>query len=105
MARTLEELERLVQQYEENGLAKLYYSLSRKMWEMAELLNDTNLKNLNLDDPKDKTFDRLKVIWKDAADLAAAVKTLGDVAGVTGNEEKDIKTTNRSTPESMAKGL
>jgi hypothetical protein len=87
---TIEELKAKVALYEQNGTAKLFYSLNRKMNEMANLLNKNNLENLDIDEPKSKTFDRLKVIWNDAADIAVAVKTLGEVAGVTGSEEKDI---------------
>lgn len=76
--------------YENNGAAKLYYSLNRKMNEMADLMNKTNIGTLALDDPKDKTFDRLKVIWNDAASIADAVKSLGELAGVTGDENKDV---------------
>ena len=77
--------------YENNGAAKLYYSLQRKSNEMADLLNEKVLTNIVIDDPKDKTFDRLKTIWSDADGLANAIKTLGSLAGVTGDEERDIK--------------
>jgi hypothetical protein len=87
----IEELQAKLKRYEENGVAKLYYSLNRKAWEMADLLNNTNLRNIGLDDPKDKTFDRLKVVWQDAASIAAAVKALGEIAGVTGDEKKDVE--------------
>lgn len=90
MSETIEDLKSKLALYEENGAAKLYYSLNRKMNEMANLMNKTNLGNLALDDPKDKTFDRLKVIWNDASSIAAAVKSLGELAGVTGDEKKDI---------------
>lgn len=90
MARTLEEAEKIISLYEQNGSAKLYYSLQRKMNEMADMLNKQNLANLDLVDAKDKSFDRLKIIWQDAASIAAAVKALGELAGVTGDEEKDI---------------
>lgn len=86
-----ESLEERLRRYEENGAAKLYYSLNRKMNEMADLMNSKILSQLSIDDPKDKTFDRLKVIWNDAASIAVAVKTLGEVAGVTGDEKKDIE--------------
>lgn len=76
--------------YEQNGAAKLFYSLQRKMNEMADLMNSTNLKNLDITDPKDKSFERLKVIWNDAASIATAVEALGKSAGITGNEEDDI---------------
>ncbi len=87
---TVEELKDRLQKYEENGPNKLYYALSRKCWEMGDLLNSVNLKNLSLDDSKDKTFDRLKVIWNDASSIALAVKELGKATGVTGDEAKDV---------------
>lgn len=84
------ELQEKLKLYEQNGAAKLFYSLNRKMNEMADIMNKNSLATLTLDDPKDKTFERLKVIWNDASSIATAVKALGDAAGVTGNEEKDI---------------
>jgi hypothetical protein len=91
MAETLEELQSKINLYENDGAAKLYYSLNRKMNEMADIMNKNNLGSMSIDDAKDKTFDRLKVIWQDAASIATAVKTLGDIAGVTGNEKKDTE--------------
>lgn len=89
MSEIIEELQSKIALYEQNGAAKLYYALNRKMNEMGDLLNATNLKNLSLDDPKDKTFDRMKFIWNDAASIAEAVRSLGQTAGVTGNEIAD----------------
>lgn len=83
-------LERKLASYEENGPAKLYYALNRKSWEMAEILNDNSLKDIKLDDPKDKTFERIRFIINDSADIATAVKALGETAGITGDEKKDI---------------
>ena len=91
MSETLEEIQERIKKYEEDGVAKLYYSLNRKAWEMADLMNNTNLRTLDIDDPKSKTFDRLKVVWQDAASIATAVKALGEIAGVTGNEKKDVE--------------
>lgn len=103
---TIEELQERLRKYEENGVAKLYYALSRKAWEMADILNSTNLKTVALDDPKDKTFDRLKVIWNDSTSLSTAVKALGDAAGITGDEEKDIQPKKKMvSPESIAQQL
>lgn len=84
-------LEQKLQMYEQNGSAKLYYALNRKMNEMADLMNGIKLKSLDITDPKDKTFDRLKTIWNDAASISAAVKSLGDSVGITGNEKKDVE--------------
>lgn len=103
MAKTPEEYESIIRMYEDNGAAKLYYALNRKMWEMADLLNKTNLKDLALDDPKDKTFERLKVIWNDSSSISAAVQGLGMAIGITGDEDKDIRNNRRrTTPESVA---
>lgn len=84
-------LEKKLALYEKDGAVKLYYSLNRKMNEFADILNNTNLKDVKLDDPKDKTFERLKVIWNDSSGLAVAVKSLGESAGITGDEDKDNK--------------
>ena len=104
MAETIEELKAQLKKYEEDGVAKLYYSLNRKAWEMADLMNATNLRNLDIDDPKSKTFDRLKVVWQDASSIATAVKALGETAGVTNNETKDIQESKYriTSPESIA---
>lgn len=90
MPETIEEVKEKLKQYEQNGAAKLYYALNRKMNEMGDLMNKNNLSNLAIDDPKDKTFERLKVIWNDAANIATAVDTLGKLAKVTGNEQDDV---------------
>lgn len=90
MAETIEDLKSRLALYEQNGAAKLYYALNRKMNEMGDLMNSKNLASVAIDDPKDKTFDRLKVIWNDAASIATAVDTLGKVAKVTGSEQEDV---------------
>lgn len=90
MSETIDELKNKIKRYEENGAAKLYYSLNRKMNEMADMLNKHNLGTMDVDDAKSKTFDRLKVIWNDAASIATGVKALGELAGVTNDEGKDI---------------
>lgn len=88
---TIESLQQRLKLYEQNGAAKLYYSLQRKMNEMADMLNKHNLANLDVDDAKSKTFDRLKVIWNDAASIAQGVDALGKLAKVTGNEQEDVE--------------
>lgn len=105
MAKSVLELEAELKKYETNGAAKLFYALNRKMNEMADRLNSTDLKTITLDDPKDKTFDRIKVIWNDAASIATAVKALGETAGITGDETNDTEKPlykKITTPESMA---
>jgi hypothetical protein len=88
--------------FENNGTAKLYYALNKKANEMADLLNKHSLSTLNLDDPKDKTFERLKIIWNDSSSLTEAIKSLEQSAGITGDESKDTQSRQRITPESIA---
>jgi len=90
-SRKIQELEAKIALYEQNGAAKLFYSLNRKANEMADLMNSINLKDLDIDTAQSKTFDRLKVIWQDASDIATAIKNLGETAGVTGDEKKDVE--------------
>lgn len=91
--------------FELNGVAKLYFALNRKSNEMADLLNKHTLTNLVLDDPKDKTFERLKIIWNDSSSLAEAIKSLEQTAGITGDEAKDTRPRLRITPESIADNI
>jgi hypothetical protein len=86
----IKELEDKLAFYEQDGGAKLYYSLQRKMNEIADILNNVKLSNLALDDKNDKTFERLKVLWTDSKVISEATKVLGDAAGVTGDEKKDV---------------
>lgn len=102
----IESLKKKVLSYEENGPAKLYYALNRKAWEMADLLNSINLKNLSIDDPKDKSFERLRYVITDSSNIATAVKALGDTAGITGDEDKDTSNKRKTTtPESIAEQI
>jgi len=84
-------LEEKLAKYEDNGVAKLYYSLNRKANEMAELMNAINLKDLDIDDPKSKSFDRLKVVWTGASEIAISLTQLGQMAGVLKKEEDETK--------------
>jgi hypothetical protein len=99
-------LEKRILSYEGNGPAKLYYSLNRKQWEMADLMNRENLTDMDIDDPKSKTFDRLKIILKEGSEMGVAVNSLGIALGITGNEEEDVKKKRqRTTPESIAEEI
>lgn len=99
-------LEKKVSYYEDNGPAKLYYSLNRKQSEMADLMNREVLTDIDIDDPKSKTFDRLKVLLKESAEFGIAVNSLGMALGITGDEEEDVKKKRvRTTPESIAEEI
>jgi hypothetical protein len=91
--------------YEQNGISKLYYSLQRKANEMADLLNDNKLTSTMIEDPKDKTFERLQKIWTDAESVSSAIKSLGVIAGIGQElEKKEIVQVNKKpfSPENMA---
>jgi translation initiation factor 2B subunit (eIF-2B alpha/beta/delta family) len=87
----LEEALERIRIYEQNGAAKAAYAINRKLNELADMLNKTNVSNLDLTDAKDKTFERLKTAWSEMASLGEAYKTLANSAGITGNEEEDTK--------------
>lgn len=104
MAKSIEELQNLLAKYEENGPAKLYYSLSRKSWEMANLLNSIDLSGVDLEDKDNKKFERLLKIMADATKVAEACKVLEGIAGITGNEGKDVIRPKAVSPQLVAKG-
>lgn len=89
-AERIKELEERLKLYEQNGVAKAAYSINRKLNELADMLNKTNVSVLDISDPKDKSFERLKAAWGEMASLGAAYKTLADSAGISGDEQKDI---------------
>jgi len=102
----IKELENKIKLYEQSGSAKLYYALQRKMNEMADMLNSNSLKNINLDDPKDKSFDRIFKLLEKSETVSNSAKALGDIAGITGDEEKDINKKSKGlTPESISDAL
>lgn len=107
MAETIEELKKKIERYEQNGAAKLFYSLNRKMNELGDLLNKQSLATLDIADPKDKSFERLKIAWNEAAGIATSVKILGEIAGITNDEEKDTQSPKFriTTPESISNVL
>jgi hypothetical protein len=81
-------LEEKLAKYEDNGMAKLYYSLNRKANEMADLMNNVALKDLDIDDPKSKSFDRLRTIWGNAAEIAVSLTQLGQMSGILKVDKK-----------------
>ena len=90
MAETIDDLREKLKSYEQNGAAKLYYSLNRKMNEMAELLNKTNLSNVDLESKESKEFDRLFKLLEKSQVIGNAAQAVKEFAGITGNEENDV---------------
>lgn len=71
------------------GDAKLYYSLNKNMSDLSDILDNTDMSEIDLSDPKDKTMERLKTIWAAITPLAETLKFLKSTAGITGDEEVD----------------
>jgi len=84
-------LEEKVASFEGPGKAKLYYSLNRNMNDLADMLNARSLKSVNIDDASDKTMERMKIIWSAIKSLSETLAILGQSAGITGNEEEDLR--------------
>lgn len=101
----IKDLENKLAYYEQDGIGKLYYSLQRKANEMADLLNKTKLTDVDIDDPKNKTFERLQKIWVDAGTISLSIKSLETLAGIVFEEVKDPKKVSiikSFSPESVA---
>lgn len=71
------------------GKAKLYYSLNRNMSDLSEMLDGIDLMKVNMEDPKDKTMERLKMIWASVKPLVETLSLIGESSGITGDEKKD----------------
>ena len=84
-------LEERATTFEMPGKVRLYYSLNRNMNDLADMLNGINLKGMDITDPKDKTIERLKIIWASIGSLSGTISVLGESAGVSGNEAEDSK--------------
>lgn len=92
--------------YENDGTAKLYYSLQRKANEMAELLNKTNLLDIDLDSKDSKSFERLQKIWSDAGTITNSIKSLEALAAINSEKtetKKEVVVINKPfSPEMIA---
>ena len=93
--------------YENDGVGKLYHALNRKANEMADLLNNNDLTKVQMEEPKDKTFERLQKIWSDAESVSNAIKSLGVLADINqdakeGKKEQQVQINRPFSPESMA---
>jgi len=87
----------------ENGDAKLYYAIQRKMSEMAMSFNNIKLNEVDMQAKSDATFDRLFKLLEKCETIAKSASALGELAGITGDEKKDIaKIKKPYSPESVA---
>lgn len=106
MDETIEELKAKISLYEQDGAAKLFYAINRKMNEMGTLMNKNNLSNLDIDDKEGKSFDRLFKLMEKAKVISEAAQTIQGFAGITNDETKDTNSPKyRITPETMADNI
>jgi hypothetical protein len=90
LSKKVASLEQKLQSYESPGKTKLFYALQRNMNDLADMLNGIKLKEVDIDDPKNKTMERLKMIWASIASLSATLQVLGESSGITGDEKADM---------------
>lgn len=85
-------LEQRLQKYEFHGGVRLYYSLNRKLNEIAEVLNNNRIDEVMEGDAKEKRFERLRALWTDAEKIVSAVQAIGAMLNLKGdNEEADFR--------------
>jgi len=87
----IKDLEERLAAYEQNGPAKLYYSLNRKMNEMGALLNKTDLGKIELDNKDSKEFERLFKLLEKSQVISNAAEAVKQFAGISGDEKKDVE--------------
>ena len=96
--------------YESDGVGKLYNSLQRKANEMADLLNKHKLTEIDINDSKDKTFERIKSVWTDAKTISESIQILKgfsqkEVEGDTKEVQKKVEERIPITAESVANSV
>lgn len=82
-------LEQKLSKYENHGGVRLYYSLNRKLNEIADVLNSVNIKDELNSDGKDKKFERLRNLWTDAEKIVTATQSIATMLKLTNDEDKD----------------
>jgi hypothetical protein len=84
-------LEDKVKGYEGPGKAKLYYALNRQLSDLADMINSKSLKSVDISDGSDKSIEKMKIIWGAVKSLSEILPLLAQSAGLTGNEDEDLK--------------
>jgi hypothetical protein len=75
--------------YEQDGIVGAYYSLNRKLNEITNLLNTTDLSKLDLSDKDDGTMERVMKFFNSVGDINDVMKKLKIDNSLTGDEDKD----------------
>lgn len=82
-------LERKIEMYESDGIVGAYYSLNRKLNEITELLNKTDLAKLDLSDKDDGSWERVMKLFNNVGEINDVMKKLKLDNSLSGDEEKD----------------
>jgi len=75
--------------YEQDGIVGAYYALNRKLNEITNLLNTTDLSRLDLSDKDDGTMERVMKFFNSVGDINDVMKKLKLDNSLTGDEDKD----------------
>ena len=87
----------------ENGDKSLFHAVQRKMNELSKILNKHNLDDLDIDDAKNKTFDRISAILEKCEKYALSASALGSRVGIENNPNNGEAVLRKITsPESIA---
>ena len=71
--------------------AKLFYALNRHENDWADMLNSVRITDIDISTAADKTVDRLKIIYGLIGAIAPIIDNIRTSAGITGNENEDMK--------------
>lgn len=75
--------------YESDGIVGAYYSLNRKLNEITQLLNNSDLTRLDLADRADSSWERVLKLFASVGEINDVMKKLKLDNQLTGDEEKD----------------
>jgi hypothetical protein len=82
-------LEDKLKLYESDGIVGAYYALNRKLNEITELLNNSDISRLDLSDKDDGSWERIMKLFNSVGDINEVMKKIRMDNQLSGDEEKD----------------
>jgi hypothetical protein len=82
-------LEDKLKLYESDGIVGAYYSLNRKLNEITNLLNNTDITRVDLADKNDGSWERVLKLFSSVGEINDVMKKLKIDNQLTGDEDKD----------------
>ena len=82
-------IEDRIRLYESDGIVGAYYSLNRKLNEITELLNRSDLSQLDLSDKNDGSWERVIKLFASVGEINDVMKKLKIDNQLSGDEDKD----------------